>query len=267
MFHTARLPILTSFVLIFAAACGLAATEPASRPAAEAAGLRLAPKGGPRDGSVLKKLTASRWVNASPKDILGRGIDTILQFHTGDDQKLTVDRVTRTFRSVNDRAGGGFGQNFVEKKETLPATAEGPLLRYGDEQQTFAVTDKELVLNALVPLGEGRWYYAARETWGKGEHRDEEMLLEFADDPTKKDAGGGAIQLTSSNGPAILKEEVRFTLVRADKQGRLIKVESADPQNRGRRAEILFPPDGAYGLVLDRPNLNSRVFTAEADGK
>src|SRR5690349_19220841 len=187
MFHAARLSLLTSCVLVLAAACVLAATEPASRPAGEAAGLRLLPKGGPQNASALKELTASRWVDASPKDILGRGIDTVLQFRKGDDQKLTVDRVTRTFRSVNERGGGAWGQKFDEKKETFPATVEGPLLRYGDEQQTFAVTDKVLVLNALVPLGEGRWYYAARETWGKGEHRDEEMLLEFADDPTKKD--------------------------------------------------------------------------------
>jgi hypothetical protein len=281
----ARLPWIVSCAMalwIDAGVCALAAPEPSTPPtrpaepnregaadrgAANAAKLRLLPQVGKADAPVPKALIASRWVEARPKDILGRGTDTVLQFRQGEDQKLTVDRATRTFRSVNDRAGGGLGRNFDEKKESFPATLDGPLLRYGDEQQTFVVTDKVLVVNALVPLGEGKWYYTARQSWGNGGHRDEEMLLEFADDPTKKDEGAGTIQLTSSNGPAVLKEEVRFKLQRAGKDGRLVLVESADPQIRARRAEILFPAGDAYGLVLDRPNLNSRVFTAEAVGK
>ena len=155
------------------------------------------------------------------------------------------------------------GERFRDTKASLPATSEGPLLRIGDGQQTFAlVPGKVLVLNALVPTGGGKWYYASRQTWAKGQELDEEMLLEFADDPMKKDEGGGTSQLCSSNGPNVLKEAVRFTLKRADKQGRLVTVTSADPKIRARVAEILFPPDGAYGLAHG-PNHNSTVYTAE----
>jgi hypothetical protein len=89
------------------------------------------------------------------------------------------------------------------------------------------------------------------------------MLFDFADDPLKADAGKGTIRVRGGGGGQVRKDAVTFVLLRADQEGRTIRVASDDAGNRARRAEIRFPPGGAYGLMLDRPSLNSRVFTAE----
>jgi hypothetical protein len=266
MRHENRVRLVITLALLASAMVAGAAQPagPATRPAEASVSLRLVPKTKGDGREQVDALVAQSWVDAGLRDILGRGRDTVLAFRRDGEQKLLLDRVTRTYRSVNDGAGGKWGERFDEKKQTDAAEVDGPVLRIGEQQQTFVVVaGKVLVLNALVPI-EGKWYYAARQVWGKGEHRNEEVLLDFADDPLKADTGKGTIQMCNGKQGRVLEDKVTFTLLRADKQGRMVRVVSDDPQSRARWAEILLAPDGKYGLMLDKPNLNSRVFTASS---
>lgn len=269
MRHENRVRVVNSIALLALALVAGAAQppEPATQPAEARASLRLLPKTKGDGRGQVDALVAQAWINGGMRDILGRGSDTVLAFRRDGEQKLVLDRVTRRYRSVNDGGAGKWGERFDEKKQTDPAEVDGPVLRVGEQQQTFVVVPgKELVLNALVPI-DGKWYYAARQLWGKGEHRDEEVLLDFADDPLKANTGKGTIRMCNGNQGRVLEDKVTFTLLRADKQGRMIRVVSDDPQSRARWAEILFAPDRKYGLMLDKPNLNSLVFTAAGKGE
>ena len=225
--------------------------------AADADGLRLLPKVEANDSEISKSLADARWVKRSLKNILGAGSDVILEFHQDDNGKLSVQRTIRTYRSVNDK-----GPRVEDKTETLDAAVAGPILRIGELRQTFVVVPgKELVLRALVPLGDGKWYFTASQVWYKAGQHDVEMLIDFADDPLTKDQGTGTIQQYDSHGDHVLKEAVQFSLKEKQKWGRNVEVLAAG--NGSRRVQILFTPGGLYGRVLDQVDGNSEVFSAE----
>jgi hypothetical protein len=258
--HIRSIPFLAIAMLVIVAARG---AEPA--PEMQPGTLRLLTDTKPADQATLDALAATRWAWYGAKNILGRGTDQFATFRVDKDKGLLIELTDRTWRSVNDRPANA--PRYVDKQSTFPRTVRGPILWYDDHQQTFAlVPGKAIVLNAVVPLGNGRWYYAARRTLGKQDvppFRDEEMLFDFgADDPLRAETGKGVLHLRSGDNPPV-KEDVQFKVTHTGRDGRIINVRGVNDRSL---AEIQFPPEGKYGRLLDHPNLNSQVFTPARAG-
>jgi DNA-binding beta-propeller fold protein YncE len=221
--------------------------------------LLILPKDQP-DGPKAQALAGTCWIHPAARNILGQGIDQILAFRRDKAGALLVDVTARHWFSVNERRNFPF----EEKTTPYPCTIDGPILRYREQRQTVALSPgKAFVLNALVPLGNGRWYWAARRVWGEGEHRDEEMLYEFTGDPIKEPQGKGTLQLHS--GETASKFGIIFKLARDDHAGRRIEV-TADDENHARWGSILFPPDANYALLMSGSSKDSVVYVpAKAD--
>jgi hypothetical protein len=208
----------------------------------------------PAGAETVDALVSNSWAQRGTKNILGQGVDEILTFKKTDKGELSVEQTTRKFRSVNERAPAGAPPvaPYTETKTTLPAEVDRSVLRYGDRRQSFVLVPKErLILNALVPLGEGKWYYASQR---------EEMLFTFAADPVQKEHGDGTLQVCSDGGKV---HTIKITFDLASSSGRIIRV-VADTEQKAVWAEIQFDAAGKYGLMIGRVDQKSQVLTPVA---
>lgn len=253
---------------IFAVSCisvVLAADPPAKTESPKTGTLRLLQASAAAGDETVKALTGSTWLNAGLKDILGRGVDEKVTFQKDEKGNIIVEIETQKYHSVNERnAAQANAPRFDESKSNFPCTVEEHVLRYGDQQQTFVLLPhKELVLNALVPLGEAKWYYASRTIYGKAQpgFRDEEMLFNFANDPLRHEQGAGTLQIRSGNDGKIVDKKITFSVERSDKNGRLVNV-IADDEHKAHWARILFPPEAEYGRMLDATGNKSKIYQA-----
>ncbi|HWE95979.1 MAG TPA: hypothetical protein VG269_18595 [Tepidisphaeraceae bacterium] len=236
----------------------------ASRPDASPFTVALLPYSAMKNGAP-DGLAGSAWLAAMPRNILGAGAETHIRFKEAADRTLRMESETLQFRSFQDK------QPLVLNRHDEPCRIAGPVLHSGDQQQTFVlIPGQTLALNALVPVGDGQWYYCARMVYGENpadpaqpRWRDEEMMITFADDPLTHDAGNGSIRIRSGT-PKILEDKVRFTLDKADPFGRQITIQSTGA-TAAKWAQILIPPDGRYGILEDAPNSGTRLY-APAQG-
>ena len=93
-----------------------------------------------------------------------------------------------------------------------------PLQNLGRELHTYILSPgRELVISAVIPLGKNRWYYAGT---GRAPGPDPplyEYLIEFKDDPFKKDRGRAIVHRHFSTGKRseVRKAPATFTLKRS----------------------------------------------------
>ena len=247
-------------VLILITLTGLGAgPQPTTKPAEIE--LKLIPSKDPPPAQTIDNLIAHPWTSAGPMDILGHQLIERLRFSRDTDGTIMAETSSISFKGFADRNQGS------ERKQTHRCQISGPVMRFGGQVQTFVVHDKELVVNAVAPAGDGKWYYAASLGDIHGGRLVEEYLFSFSDDPLKKDAGKVQIR-ARINDSDHKTDDAHFVLTRAYQDRRSIKVQVDGPLGPATRAEITFDRDGAYGLMEHTPNLNSKIFRADrADQK
>jgi hypothetical protein len=233
---------------------------PASQPMADAGepALLLAPPAAAPDEATVKSLADGMWELQGPMNILGAGGVETLQFARSPDGVLQVTHTYHRNPGVNAR-----DKVIPDRTETSRCNVAGVVLAYGQERQSFVVLKNDaLVLNALVPLGKGKWYYTSRLPGNPGQPgAQEEYLFDFGDDPCQLDNGDATLQIRQNNFPA-KGFRVRFALTSAGAGCRYFDVLNDDGNNR--LTGIGVRTDGAYGLMLDNPGLNTKVFKAVA---
>ncbi len=208
---------------------------------------------------MRKLLTASSWRFQGAMNIMGGGIDTILDFAWTDGAGLTV---TRTVLAV--------GRWPLRPADSPKARTDGPysceirgqLLCFNNQQQTFFISTNPpgLILSAVVRLKDGRWYCAlpARQTGDARKPRSNEYLFEFSDNPLTRDRGTGKVQAVLENETVTVK---CVSFDRSSQDGWMrVKSEGAGT-NRFEWAYIQFAPDNSYGLIQDQDHINSKAFT------
>lgn len=206
----------------------------------------------PAVAGTVDALVWRSWALSGMKNILGAGVDEILAFKKNDKGELSVEETMRKFRSVNERAAAGAPPlaPYTETKSNWPAEVDRSVIRFGERRMSYVLVPKErLILNALVPLGEGKWYYASER---------EEMLFTFAADPVQKEQGEGTLQVCSGDAGKVYTTKIKFDL--ASSSGRIIRV-VADTQQKAVWAEIQFDAGGKYGLMTGRVDAKSQVLT------
>ena len=228
--------------------------------------LTLAPEAGANDGAAIAALTANEWVAAGPVNILGAGNSRSLRF-TRADGKLRALSVLHSLRSFAEPQQTGGATKPTDATQADVCRIEGPVLWLGVRPQTFTVTrDRRLVLNAVVAMGKGRWYYAGSERMGNGQAvRVEEYEFNFIDDPMKRDAGRGSMKSRIGDFPP-KAEDMRFTLDRDDHGSRLIQIDVDGPSGVAHRARLGLDASGRYALMLDNANLDSVIFSPPEQG-
>ena len=224
--------------------------------------LDLAPAVSAPDKELLIALTKADWVAAGPVNILGDGSVETLHFASNSHGGLSLETTITRQKGFGHGAGG----NPAGRTQSEPCEIVGPVLwRPGQPSSFVVVKGHRLILNALAPVGERRWYYVAgeRDSAGKSLLR-EEYLFEFADDPLKHDMGKGNMRVKVGVFAA-KTEEFEFSLTRADKDLRVVQIDVRGPNGVSHRARISFSVDGLYGLMTDNSNVNSRIFTASPE--
>jgi hypothetical protein len=211
---------------------------------------------------VPEGLAGSAWRMETVRNILGGGSDLRLQFKKSADGALQAVFDSAWLKKTGDKPA-------TREHRDEPCDVHGPILRWGDQQQTFVlIPGKTLALNVFVPLGGGKWYFTARQLYnpkaGDGANqirwRDEEMMISFSDDPLTHGSGSGSIEIRSGT-PKVLKQDVQFTLEQANRTGRLVRVSSK--QNGAVWARLFFPPHAKYGIRTDEPGITTQLYVPD----
>ena len=151
--------------------------------------LRLLEAAGPVGRKTEPALAGTSWVWPGTRKHTGEGFGRLLIFEgQRDGDQLIVRRGSISYSKV------GFPRrNLQTSLVSLPCRIRGPVLFIGDEAHTFVLTKQSLILDAVVPLGAGRWYYAYTERRNGGKIRWREYLYEFEDDPFEQDKGRAVV--------------------------------------------------------------------------
>jgi len=237
-----------------------AVAAPTSQPAVDAVEppLVLAPPAGAPEEAAVISLADRIWELHGMMNILGAQSVETLQFARSSDGSL---QVTRTFHR---NPGVNAGDKVIpDQTATSRCDIAGVVLTRGQERQSFVVLKNEaLVLNALVPLGKGKWYYTSRLPGNPGRPgAHEEYLFDFRDDPCKVDKGEATVQIRQNDFPP-KAFKVHFVLTTAGAGCRYFDMRNDEGNNRLTRIGIRT--EGAYGLMMDNLDLNTKVFQAVA---
>lgn len=151
--------------------------------------LRLLEAAGPVERKTERALAGTSWVWPGTQKHTGEAFGRLLIFEGQRDG----DQLIARRGSISYSKSGFPRRNLQTSLVSLPCRIRGPVLFIGDEAHTFVLTKQSLVLDAVVPLGAGRWYYAHAERLRGGKIRWTEYLYEFEDDPFEQNKGRAVV--------------------------------------------------------------------------
>jgi hypothetical protein len=242
--------------LFLLALCSISQAAP--KPSTQPAELKLLPAILQQTAAPpIEKLTASRWICFSVRNILGAGYDTILAFTGKSAQDLIVTRTIHPVPGMNEN----HKPPMRDRVEPFAATLQGVILTFDNRPQTFALTavggKSHLILNAVVPTGEKQWYCALTQEPGP---IIKEFLFDFADDPLTKDNGTGTLRLRVGDKPPV-KVPINFLVTKGP--GRSVKIDPQSSKHHQFQFAYLYFDDGPIGTIQDQDRNYSPVFEAE----